>query len=315
MTSIKIYKKRLLESVHKIMEQEAEGGGGGGWPSDPPKAMPRTESGGPTADEVVAKFKEFAAMGPPESAEAEMKKIGGEETLKANYEALAKRFKGSAKNPERIKMPVVDPKKGDIGDDGGDLGARMAKGQLDLKAPFAQESVQHIAKMVVESLRQRGLLVEQEPAAQGGGDGGSLDDKFPSDLLGDKERAEKFLTKGDRDGSDTDDSAVTMTKQPIEVGKARPSQKQVYIDKSLWNILNFGGAGKGGTAFGKADMIAIADGGEYIILDGHHRWSSAFLGGGPTAKVNVQVIDGLNTAEAIAALRAYGNARGNKQKA
>lgn len=315
MTTIKIYKKRLLESVQRIMEQEAEGGGGGSWPANPPKEMARTESSGPSPEEVLAKFKEFAAMGPKQSAEEEMKKIGGEEQLMDNYKQLAARFKGSSANPERIKMPVVDPKKGDIGDDGGDLGARMKKGQLDLKAPFAQESVQHIAKMVVESLRQRGLLVEQEPAAQGGGDGGSLDDKFPQDLLGDKERSDAFLTKGERDGSTTDDSAVTMTKAAIPVGSARPSQKQVYIDKSLWNILNFGGAGKGGTAFGKADMIAIKDGAEYIILDGHHRWSSAFLSGGPTAKVNVQVIDGLNMEEAIAALRAYGNARGNKQKA
>ena len=62
-------------------------------------------------------------------------------------------------------------------------------------------------------------------------------------------------------------------------------------------------------------MIAIKDGGEYVVLDGHHRWSSAFLSGGPSAKVNVQVIDGLNVGEAIAALRAYGNARGNVQKA
>jgi len=314
MTTIKIYKKKLLESVQKILEAEAEAAGGS-WPSAPPKKLARTESSGPSPDEVVAQFKQFAAMGPPESAEEQLAMIGGEEVLKSNYEALSKRFKGSSKNPERIKMPVVDPKKGDIDDSGGDLGARMKKGQLDLKAPFAQENIQHIAKMVLETLRQRGLLVEQEPAAQGSGDGGSMDDKFPQDLLGDKERSDAFLTKGDRDGSQTDDSAVTMTKAAIPVGEAFPSQKQVYIDKSLWNILNFGGPGKGGTAFGKADMIAIKKGSEYIILDGHHRWSSAFLAGGPTAKVNVQVIDGLNTDEAIAALRAYGNARGNKQKA
>ena len=313
MTSIKIYKKRLLESVQRIMEQEAEGGGGGSWPADPPKEMARTESSGPSPEEVVAKFKEFAAMGPKQDADGEMAKIGGEEQLMDNYKKLSARFKGSSANPERIKMPVVDPKKGDINDAGGDLGDRMKKGQLDLKPPFAKENVQHIAKMVVETLRQRGLLVEQEPAPQGGG--GSLEDKFPSDLLGDKERSDAFLTKGERDGSTTDDSAVTMTKGAIPVGSARPSQKQVYIDKSLWNILNYGGTEKGGTAHGDADMIAIKDGNEYIILDGHHRWSSAFLSGGPTAKVNVQIIDGLNMEEAIAALRAYGNARGNKQKA
>ena len=156
---------------------------------------------------------------------------------------------------------------------------------------------------MVERLAERGVIKEQ-----------STEEIFPRGLDKDQAAAEKYLTKGERDGNPTDDSAVTLTKAEIPVGKARPSQKQIYIDKSLWNILKFTGTDPGGTAHGDANMIAIDVGGEYIILDGHHRWSSAFLSGGPTAKVRVQVLKGLDKDNAIAALRSYGNARGNAQK-
>ena len=311
MTTIKISKKRLLEYVKTIMEQEPEAAGAAksGFTPKAPKTMPLSDGAGPTPDEVVAKLKQLSPGAPNDGAK-ELEKIGGEEVLKKNYQLLAKQFAGAKANPDRIKMPVVDPEKADpdIGDDGGDLGRRIAKGMLDLKPPYAKfgkkESVQRIASLVVERLKKKGILKEE-----------NLEDLFPSDLLGDKERSDQFLKKGQEDGSDTDDSAVTLTKAEIPVGKAKPSQKQVYIDKSLWNILKFTGTEPGGTAFGDANMIAIKAGDEYIILDGHHRWSSAFLSGGPTAKVRVQVLDGLNTDEAIAALRAYGNARGNAQKA
>ena len=101
----------------------------------------------------------------------------------------------------------------------------------------------------------------------------------------------------------------------ITVGQALPTQSQVYVDKSLWNVLNFGGTAPGQKAFAKKnDIIAIESGGKAYILDGHHRWSSAFLSGGPSAKLDVNLIKGLDIAPAIAAMRAYGNARGNKQK-
>jgi hypothetical protein len=299
----KISKKFLVETIKRLLEQE-EQPASAGFPGKPPKEMPLSDGAGPKPDDVVAKLSAMAA-GAPNDANKELAKIGGAETLKKNYLLLAKQFKGAANNPDRIKMPVVDPDKSDpdIGNDGGDLGKRLKKGELDFKPPYAKENIQHLARLVVERLVQRGLLKEE-----------NLDAVFPQGLDKDKAAGEKFLTKGQRDGNPTDDSAVTLTKAEIPVGKARPSQKQVYIDKSLWNILKFTGTKPGGTAHGDANMIAIDVGGEYIILDGHHRWSSAFLSGGPTAKVRVQVLKGLNTAESIAALRAYGNARGNKQK-
>jgi len=311
-TSIKIDKQRLLESVQRILEEKPPAESGA-FPPQAPKNMPLKDGEAPPFEQVIAKFRELAP-GAPNDMEKQLAQIGGEAVLKKNYELLAKQFAGAAGNPDRIMMPVVDPDKADadIGDDGGDLGRRMKKGELDLKPPYAKESIHRIAKRVVETLHQRGLLREQDPEAE---PSTNLDTVFPQGLDKDKDAGEKFLTKGTRDGSSTDDSAVTLTKRTIPVGKSKPSQKQIYIDKSLWNILKFTGTQPGKTAHGDANMIAIADGGEYIILDGHHRWSSAFLSGGPAATINVQVIDGLNVEEAIAALRAYGNARGNIQKA
>ena len=310
---MKITRRQLEQKVRRILQEKK----GGGWPSEAPKQLPRTEKAGPTPDQVVAAFKQLASLNPPQDAEEQLQQIGGEEKLKDNYKQLSKHFAGADSNPPRIKMPVVEPDKGDIGQDGGDLGDRLEKGELDVKPPFAKEGVQRIAQMVVERLLERRLLAEQSPAQVGAEAAAEADaeEPFPTDLLG-KSQAEReeWLTKGTRDGNMQDDSAVTMTPRQIPVSKAFPSQKQVYIDKSLWNILNFTGTKPGGTAFGDADMIAIQQGDTYTILDGHHRWSSAYLSGGPSAKIRVQVLQGLDVPQAIAALRAYGNARGNAQK-
>ena len=301
---MKITRSKILEMVKTALNEQEKEASGGGFPGKAPKQMPLSDGSGPKPDEVVAKLMQMA-KGAPNDANKELEKLGGAETLKKNYLLLAKQFQGAAANPDRIEMPVVDPDKADpdIGDDGGDLGKRLKKGQLDFKPPYAKENIQRLARLVVERLAERGVIKEQ-----------STEEIFPRGLDKDQAAAEKYLTKGERDGNPTDDSAVTLTKAEIPVGKARPSQKQVYIDKSLWNILKFTGTDPGGTAHGDANMIAIDVGGEYIILDGHHRWSSAFLSGGPTAKVRVQVLKGLDKDNAIAALRSYGNARGNAQK-
>lgn len=319
----KISKKFLVETIKRLLEQEEEqAASGGGFPPDAPKTMPVTETSGPTAEEVVAKFKELS-VGAPNDGAKELAQIGGEKVLAKNYELLQKQFAGSGNNPARIKMPVVDPNK-----DLEDLENRIKKGALDLKPPYAkldtqghkakeagaanrkdetrrlrnEALVQKITKLVVERVKN---LREQD-----------LDDVHPQGLnkMPKQVRAD-YLTKGLKDGDKTDDSAVTMSPEVITVGEALPTQSQVYVDKSLWNVLNFGGTAPGQKAFAKKnDIIAIESGGKAYILDGHHRWSSAFLSGGPSAKLDVNLIRGLEIAPAIAALRSYGNARGNKQK-
>lgn len=312
----KISKKFLVETLKQLIEQEQESSKG--FPAKPPKNMPVTETGGPKPEEVVALFKQLGASS-PKSGEEQLKQIGGEKALARNYELLQKQFAGSGNNPARIKMPVVDPNK-----DLADLEKRIKSGALDLKPPYAkidlrgykakeagaanrkdesqQRMVERLTKLVLEKIK---TLQEQD-----------LDDIHPQGLnkMPKQVRAD-YLTKGLKDGDKTDDSAVTMSPEVITVGEALPTQKQVYVDKSLWNILNFGGTPPGKKAFAKKnDIIAIESKGKAYILDGHHRWSSAFLSGGPSAKLDVNLIRGLDIAPAIAALRAYGNARGNKQK-
>ena len=329
----KISKKFLVETIKRLLEQEEEqAASGGGFPPDAPKTMPVTETSGPTAEEVVAKFKELSAGAPNDGAK-ELEQIGGEKVLAKNYELLQKQFAGSGNNPARIKMPVVDPDK-----DLDDLENRIKKGALDLKPPYAkldkkghkakeagaanrkdetrrlrnEALVQKITKLVVERMKN---LREQEEEQEQGSEP-SLDQVHPQGLnkMPKQVRAD-YLTKGLKDGDKTDDSAVTMSPAVITVGEALPTQSQVYVDKSLWNILKFTGTAPGQKAFAKKnDIIAIESGGKAYILDGHHRWSSAFLSGGPSAKLDVNLIKGLDIAPAIAALRSYGNARGNKQK-
>ena len=320
---MKINKKRIIETVRQILEAEESESKGGSFPADPPKTMPVTESDGPSPEDVVAIFKKMSAMNPPKDGAEELAQIGGEKALAKNYLALKGQFKGSSKNPARIKMPVVDPKK-----DLDDLENRLKKGALDLKPPYADLDMQGYSKekdapanrkdkarrlrneALIKKVAQ--LVIERMSNLQEK----DIEDVHPQGLnkMPKQVRAD-YLTKGLKDGDKTDDSSVTMTPAVITVGEALPTQSQVYVDKSLWNVLNFGGTAPGAKAFAKKnDIIAIESGGKAYILDGHHRWSSAFLSGGPSAKLDVNLIKGLDIAPAIAALRSYGNARGNKQK-
>jgi len=322
---MKLTKTQLRQIIREefVKEQEEQEASSGSWPANPSKTMPVTEAGGPSPEEVVNAFKKLASMGPPKDGAKELAQIGGEKALAKNYLALQAQFKGSGKNPARIKMPVVDPDK-----DLDDLANRMKKGALDLKPPYKkldtqghseeeeapanrkdetvklrnEAMVKKIAKLVVERMRTLREVDLEKVHPQGL-------NKMPKQVRAD------YLTKGLKDGDSSDDKGVTLEPAVITVGDALPTQSQVYVDKSLWNVLNFGGTAPGKKAYAKKnDIIAIESGGKAYILDGHHRWSSAFLSGGPSAKLDVNIIKGLEIAPAIAALRSYGNARGNKQK-
>ena len=256
----------------------------GSWPSKPSKTVKITAGSGLTPETIMDTWNKLAAMGPPKDPDEILAAIGGPETLVANVKALEKNFAGSDKNPARIDMPVVDPDK-----DMEDLKGRLSRGELDVKEPFAP--LQEVAY--------------------------DMPDKFPTGLdTASDEEQEAFLTKGLRDdGPEPDgDSSVALGEATIDVAKSFPTQSEVYLDKSLWNILNFGPTPVGGVAFGDPNLIAIQDGDQNFILDGHHRWSSAWISGGPQAQIRVQALTGLNIPEAIAALRSYGNARDNAQK-
>lgn len=254
----------------------------GSWPGSPPKKVAVTASSNLSPKQIMATWKSLSSMGPPKDADKILAGIGGPQALVANVKALEKRFAGASENPARIDMPVVDPDK-----DLADLKSRLSKGALDVKPPFAE-------------LEEVAYDMPQFPTGL---------DKQSDDVKN------KFLSKGLDDGDPNDDKGVTLQTAPIDVASTYPTQSAIYLDKSIWNILNFGPTEKGGTAFGAPNLIAIQDGEENYILDGHHRWSSAFISGGPRAKIRVQALRGLDIPTAISSLRAYGNARGNAQKA
>jgi len=266
-------------------EAAPEAEAGGTWPADAPKDVPLTGKGIP--DDVIREtWARLASMNPPKNAEEELASIGGMDKMIANVRLLEKQFAGADQNPKRIEMPVVDPDRGE-GEYGqvSDLGTDLSQGELDVKPPFAPD-------------------MDSKPS----------EEDFPRDLNKDPEAASQWLRKGKADGNPNDDSAVTLSPTPIAVSKSYPTQNAVYLDKCMYNIMNFGGTKPGGEAFGKPNLIAIQDGDKNFILDGHHRWASAFVSGGPGASIRVQALKGLDVATAIAALRSYGNAKGNAQK-
>ena len=265
----------------KAVEKSAEGN----FPQKPPKKVKITASSGLSPEDIMNTWNQLARLpGVPKDPEKILADLGGPKALVRNVKALEANFAGSAANPPRIDMPVVDPKK-----DMTDLKKRLAMGALDLKEPFAPlQEVKY-----------------------------DMPDKFPVglDKVNNKEQ-EKFLTKGLRDKDPEDDKGVSLNQVPIDVSKSYPTQDTVYLDKSIWNIMKFGATKVGGVAHGKPNLIAIqSPDGKNFILDGHHRWSSAWIAGGPSAKIRVQALTGLDIPTAVAALRAYGNARDNVQKA
>ena len=298
---------------------------GGSWPSKPPKTIRITSDSNLSDEQILGVWKKLSSMNPPKDPDEILRGIGGPEALVSHVKQLEKNFAKAGNAPPRSKMPVVDPKK-----DIEDLRGRLAKGKLDVKPPFADwdelegEATTQAGKQgVARDGRQGPLAVDPNSKAKktkrslaSRGRMREGEEEFPTDLVDDPDPVQDaYLTKGLHDGDRTDDSAVQLVDDvKIGVSSSFPTQSEVYLDKSMWNIMNFGPTKKGGTAFGKPNLIAIQDGGNNFILDGHHRWSSAFISGGPNASIRVQALKGLEVPTAIEALRSYGNARDNKQK-
>jgi len=221
--------------------------------------------------------------------QAVLNTVGGKDALLANFKALQGRMvKGPAYDlktiPPRVDMPALDP------DQFPDFVTRLAKGHLDTKDDFA----------------------DANPIAEG-----VLDDpQFPDDMhTKSKEQKAYFLQKGTKDkgGADDADREIGFGQNTaIPVGKGYPTQQQIYLDKALFNLLNFG-ATKGGQVHG-SQVISVESGGDYYILDGHHRWASAILGS-PSNTMSSAIISGFpGLKSALSFLRAYGGAIGNSPR-
>lgn len=171
---------------------------------------------------------------------------------------------------KRKDMPVITD------DDVKKFQGRLEKGTLDINKPFAKD-----------------------PDLKG--------EPFPEGLSGLK--AKKWLEKGLKDGVKEDDKIdVRITK--IAVKNLKPIQKQIYYDKSMSAIKQFGAKKSGDFIFNKSFFIVSGD--NYII-DGHHRMLSALLLN-PTGKVNALQIQ-LPIKKLLPMATAYGDAIGNKRNA
>ena len=123
------------------------------------------------------------------------------------------------------------------------------------------------------------------------------------------DRALAFLVKGQLDGNDTDDNVKVKTNGTMPNSKMIPTQSNILAGKSLlFAFLQ---------AVGASDLSDM--GGAFVttgneILDGHHRWSGAYIGtGGGLEHSGVNIVTG-DADALIPLLVSVGNAIGRPQK-
>lgn len=130
---------------------------------------------------------------------------------------------------------------------------------------------------------------------------------FPEGLAGSK--AKDFIERGLRDGLKRDDKIdVRITK--LNAKQLIPIQRQIYFDKSMKSIIEFGVDGSMDFIGNQSFFIVSSD--NYII-DGHHRMLSAILMS-PGMTINALQID-MPIEELLPLSKAYGDAIGNKRNA
>jgi hypothetical protein len=174
-------------------------------------------------------------------------------------------YKGHTK---RKDMPVITSK------DVKKFQKRLMKGELDINAPYANET--------------------------------EVSDPFPEGLSGAK--AERFIELGLKvyDGSKKDD-ITSVKSESIKARDLTPIQEQIYFDKGLGTIIKSGVDGAKKLITSKILIVSS----DNRIIDGHHRFLSALLID-PDMKVNVIKID-LPLSKLLPLSLAYGDAIGNKR--
>lgn len=129
---------------------------------------------------------------------------------------------------------------------------------------------------------------------------------FPTGLSG--EDAKDFLARGLKDKAQHDD-IITVTRESVPVGKLKPIQSQIYVDKAL-DIVKNKNTSLPGYLAGQSYFVTSADG---YIIDGHHRWLAGVLVD-PSMKAQVLVVN-LPLNKLLPMSVAYSDAIGNKRNA
>jgi len=123
-----------------------------------------------------------------------------------------------------------------------------------------------------------------------------------------KKEGEKWVKLGQKDG-DPDDDKIPAKWTSIEGSKLKPLQGQVWLEKLVNNIKNFG-APKAGSPVLKTTIIVSKEG---YILDGHHRHGQVMLTD-PSLKMQALHIP-IDVKTLLKMGKRYGEAIGNKAKA
>ena len=144
---------------------------------------------------------------------------------------------------KRKDMPVLTD------DNLNDLEYRLKNGYIDVNNPFAKDNFK---------------------------------DPFPQGLSG--KEADYWMQKGleVHDGSGKDDK-IKVTREKVKIGEIKPIQKQIYFDKSITSIAQFGAKASKDFNTKKRNFVVSGDN---RLVDGHHSWLQVLLLD-PISKVNV----------------------------
>ena len=190
------------------------------------------------------------------------------------------------------------------------------KFNIDIEADYAggEESVDAwISSLSDED--QKKLASGEEPSTEVKEESIIREDKFPApgtikgggaDPVG---QALAFLVKGKHDGNQSDDNIEVNVGGSIANSEMVPTQSNILAAKSLLFAFLQGTGNSDLSDMGGAFVTSAGE-----ILDGHHRWSGAFIGtGGGLSHSNVHIVTG-DAKSLLPALTAIGNAIGNQQK-
>jgi len=248
-------------------------------------------------------------------------KAGGVEAIKNWAESVGKDELSGRISKVGSALPSSGLAKKDMpaleGEDGSDVKDALSPGgrfNVDIEADYAggEESVDAWIKSLDKEDKEK-LTSGEEPGAKK--ESYLREDKFPApgtikgggkDPVG---QALAFLVKGKHDGNQTDDNIEVQVGGTIGNSEMIPTQSNILAAKSLLFAFLQGTGNSDLSDMGGAFVTSAGE-----ILDGHHRWSGAFIGtGGGLSHSNVHIVDG-SAKELLPALTAIGNAIGRTQK-
>ena len=252
----------------------------------------------------------------------------GEGELSSRISTIGGKLPGSG--PSKANMPALEGDDASAVEDaltpGGqfniDLESAYSSGEEDFnkwfdglpddaKAKFEKGEVPEVEELEVKEegrLSLTAALFEDKYPRFGSSafPGSKAGAKSQADVVG---KALAFLTKGMLDGDMADDQIKVSVGGSLSNAAMIPTQSNILAAKSLlFGFLQ---------ATGKSDLADM--GGAFVttgneILDGHHRWSGAYIGtGGGLTHSNVNIVGG-DAKTLIPMLVSLGNALGRDQK-